>query len=58
MIFGVLQRAAQRQCRSKVFNCAVINLKFRLEEKRRRFTIKVVNGIIGPMEEGHHGYFL
>jgi len=58
MTFGVQRRAVQLQYRLKAFNYALKSSKFRLEELRLRFTIMVSNGIIGPMEKGHHGYCL
>jgi len=58
MIFGVQRRAVQLQCLSKACNYAPRSSKFRLEERRRRFTTMELKGIIGRMEEGHHGYFL
>jgi len=58
MIFGVQRRAAQLQCLLKVCNYAPRSLKFRLEERPRPFTTMELKGIIGRMEEGHHGYFL
>jgi hypothetical protein len=42
----------------KAFIYAVKNLKFRLEERRQRFMMMVWNDIVGPKEEGDHGYFL
>jgi len=58
MIYGVQQRAVQLQCRLKVCNYVAQSSKFRLEELQQPFTTMELNGIIGPMEEGHHGYFL
>jgi len=58
MIFGALRRAVQLPCLLKAFIYAAKSLKFRLEERRRRFTTTVSNDTIGPMEEVSHGYLL